>query len=713
MADISPGAGKAKNTIDKEYRKAKEKQQKLEKRKQSGIAFPSASLQKYLLIIRLNLAPPSGEPAAETAVRDGLQRLCTLLAQCEDGTKRVDVLNERGKLQRKQIRSFHFSATIGFGIGFFDLLKIPVAKRPKKLRAMPNHESLGDVKRYSLEQTDMIIQLGASEDFVNRWVLENVLHPVAHSGAEVGDIVSAIAGWATIADVHAGFQRLDGRNLQGFNDGVSNPRRLSPLFDKWVWTTKTDEKLELTDGTYMVFQKIIHDLDQWRALDLNTQELWVGRSKGTGLLLGTFPKNVDDQLAQALLSADESVRQPALERWEPIFKEQADPQARLYDHVDGDLNGKPIRDDIPNQCPAWSHIRKANPRQEDGNFPEHLIFRRGYPFMESDTEHKPRSGLLFIGFQKDIANSFEFIKKNWFGNQDFPVPQERRFSDLEIDARRQSGHSSIALEQTGREGLAGPSRNGVNPIGEPSAIEPLGGGYYFCPPIPNRDPSQIGQQFFDIGAEPAILSAGEGSSDLKGVTVTNQATAKETTLGWYLVIARYNREKWNSLSDDEQTNAREAAAKLFPYESAAVIRDLPNDKAKGPIDGLPATDPLKGVRLLHTFHTRAFVELGQILGTAPRLATADVTTIKDKLEREVVEQRLVNELLAAPGTTQKDPGMGWIAVVDHNHYAAFERRLDDEDGSLRRLYDIEVIPLNNDQTTEDIYDFMTPVSWKK
>src|SRR5437868_8961446 len=97
---------------------------------------------------------------------------------------------------------------------------------------------------------------------------------------ETPDIVTAVTGWATITDVNAGFQRIDGRNLQGFNDGVSNPRRLSPLFDDIVWTKTPDDNFK--DGTYMVFQKIEHDLDQWRELELDEQEEWVGRSKGTG-----------------------------------------------------------------------------------------------------------------------------------------------------------------------------------------------------------------------------------------------------------------------------------------------------------------------------------------------------------------------------------------------------------------------------------------------
>src|SRR5262249_24718716 len=112
-----------------------------------------------------------------------------------------------------------------------------------------------------------------------------------------------------------------------------------------------------------------------------------------------------------------------------------------------------------------------------------------------------------------------------------------RFSAAELDARHQRGRFSAAeleaiakdagkrallglssddvfedklkeaktnrlTQQTGREGLAGPSELGTVPTGEFLAIMPLGGGYYFVPPIPNQDLGQIGQQFFGAGPPP-------------------------------------------------------------------------------------------------------------------------------------------------------------------------------------------------------------------
>lgn len=526
-----------------------------EKRKQSGIEFPKPGQQQHLLIIRLDLTSPipshtshlsshsssSGchKDALRNEVQKGLKRLCTLFEQIDMGKKKIDKLDEDGKLTKVALSNFKFSATIGFGNGFFDKLAIPEDKRPKKIKAMPDHVGLGDVIPYSLAQTDLIIQSGSSSDVVNRWVFENKMESQEEKGddnksklnkdkdergvvekEDTPDIVTAIAGWATVTDIHAGFQRMDGRNLMGFNDGVSNPRPGSgDKFDSVVWTTEKDEGPVLKDSTYMVFQKIEHDLDQWRGLSKGEQEEWVGRSKVTGLLLGT-PENEDKKFIEALKNDDPNAK----EKLRKLLNEQGDPEKPFYDS-----------ENFKNNVPAWSHVRKANPRQEklpDGKrIDKKLIFRRGYIFTESGLNNRTVSGLLFISFQRDIENSFEFIKKNWLNEKQFPTPESRPFIRHELSKRHSQGRfSSEELERirfdlskrqvlglddsdilkdkigdtkdhdtqnTGKEGLAGPSELGVNPKGEFLAIMPFGGGYYFIPPIPNRSIADIGQQFFN------------------------------------------------------------------------------------------------------------------------------------------------------------------------------------------------------------------------
>ena len=87
-----------------------------------------------------------------------------------------------------------------------------------------------------------------------------------------------------------------------------------------------------------------------------------------------------------------------------------------------------------------------------------LIFRRGYPYMEKGLNNKIRSGLLFVCFQNDINNGFEFIKKKFFNDKDFPVPdpvphQPHGFTKQEKAERHSKGRftedelNSMALEK--------------------------------------------------------------------------------------------------------------------------------------------------------------------------------------------------------------------------------------------------------------------------
>jgi hypothetical protein len=230
-----------------------------------------------------------------------------------------------------------------------------------------------------------------------------------------------------------------------------------------------------------------------------------------------------------------------------------------------------------------------------------------------------------------------------------------------------------------------------------------------------------------------------------------------TIPGAFLIIARYNRDKWNNLTDLQQDTAHETAEKLFPEKrhplpqlrpaERAILQELPAAELRPfhpltleeqkverlehreavSFQALPTNeedphafkallteepDPFpKGVRLLHSFHTGAFAEIdGKIMGEKlPAHVKVELFRTDDKDEQRL----LVDSLLTAPGTDTKDPGMGWIAVVDYSSYEKFVEALGGKKGPLWRMYDIEVIPLNNDRTTQDVYDFMTPVSWAK
>ena len=454
-----------------------------EKRKQPGVSFPSASKQEYLLIIRLDLRPEIINRV--DTIRKGIMELSYFIDKIDRGTVRLEELTEEGSVRLFPLSKYNFTFTIGFGKSFFEKLNIDPEKHPRRIYVMPDHHQLGDDLPYVLNQTDIIIQLGSDKDFVNRWVFQNDAYKRIINGREnknnpygfserrllsdresspVHDIESAIENWVVIRDTHSGFQRMDGRNLMGFNDGVSNPDRLN---NNVIWIPANDQSEIYPDGTYMVFQKIQHDLTKWRKLDVDIQEKWVGRSKATGLLLGTLPKTEDEKLATDCFSIDPVIQRAARNRLKDLLREQMDPEKEFFKAGDSKY------ENIRRECPVWSHVRKSNPRGSVVG-PKRIIFRRGYLYMSNGQDEQDTSGLLFICFQRDIQNGFEYIKKNFLNNKNFPI------------------------HEAGKDALTDPPNlgNEIDTSGKFSPTRVLGGGYYFIPPIPNRNIRNIAEQFF-------------------------------------------------------------------------------------------------------------------------------------------------------------------------------------------------------------------------
>jgi Dyp-type peroxidase family len=501
--------------------------------RQVGVTLPAARRQQHILIIRLDLVPDIGKEKA----REGLLSLCTLFKNLLKGKYKIERTLDDGNTILSNLNKFFFTPTIGFGATFFNKLEIPEWVRPRTLHPMPDSSQLGDPRPYSLLQTDLLIQLASSNDFVNRWVFEyshDIVRPrnrqeprgmtysneLPRREQDPTDIVRATSGWANITDLHVGFQRSDGRNLMGFKDGISNPSKGD--LENIVWTDHRDESEKLINGTYMVFQKISHDLEIWRSLPEERQEEIIGRSKGTGLLLGTLSKPEDDQLALELVSTEDYVRERARARLRELLSDQRNPETRFFDPSENRFKS------IQDNCPSWSHVRKANPRQEN-NSPHKTVYRRGYLFSDVTSGPRFHSGLLFICFQRNINDGFEYIKKKWLNNKNFPVPEARPgFTEVELEQRHSRGRftveelKALSLEQrrflglegenltkalresmnrdtqnSGREGLTAPSELGIYPLPSLPATTAMGGGYYFIPPIPSNDASKIGQQFFE------------------------------------------------------------------------------------------------------------------------------------------------------------------------------------------------------------------------
>jgi Dyp-type peroxidase family len=145
-------------------------------------------------------------------------------------------------------------------------------------------------------------------------------------------------------------------------------------------------------------------------------------------------------------------------------------------HYDDDPEGQ--------QCPLHAHIRKVNPRQKDG--PKPLIVRRGISYDERMKESKSNpnceewpstgAGLLFMCYQKNIRENFEFIQREWADNPDFP--KEGTGTDPIIGRPRtaEAGQQKWPLE--GRE-----QDLHQTSFSFPRVVTLKGGEYFFTPSI--------------------------------------------------------------------------------------------------------------------------------------------------------------------------------------------------------------------------------------
>jgi Dyp-type peroxidase family len=85
-------------------------------------------------------------------------------------------------------------------------------------------------------------------------------------------------------------------------------------------------------------------------------------------------------------------------------------------------------------CPMSAHVRKAYPRDEltpagqpdsESATQTHRLLRRGIPYGSPFDPHDPNSasidrGLLFLAYQNDIQEHFEFVQQAWVNNANFP-----------------------------------------------------------------------------------------------------------------------------------------------------------------------------------------------------------------------------------------------------------------------------------------------------
>lgn len=147
---------------------------------------------------------------------------------------------------------------------------------------------------------------------------------------------------------------------------------------------------------------------------------------------------------------------------------------------DNDENFNYDDDDDGNRCPFHAHIRKANPRGSLGFIvnifareQKRRIARRGVTYTDPENN---TVGLIFMCFQSDIKDQFEFIQCRWANNHNF----SKRGAGLDAVIGQDGGpHEPNDFP----DWPIGYNSEGRKRIRFDEHVRFLGGEYFFAPSI--------------------------------------------------------------------------------------------------------------------------------------------------------------------------------------------------------------------------------------
>ena len=277
-----------------------------------------------------------------------------------------------GDMGYDQLNDGHLSVMVGVGSDLFDQSgkdRFGLASRkPIALKPMP-HDLAGDKLQPELLGGDIFLQISSDHPLINMHTFR--------------DILRNTKGQLSPMWVQSGFQRFfqanpgeaKARGLLGFKDGTANLDTADAnLMSQLIWTG-SEEPAWAQGGAYVAVRIIKEQIERWDRLNLSQQEASIGRQKTNG---ASLDNTKETQLPN--YAADE----------------------------DGD------------KTPLDAHIRKANPRL-GAESDKRRMLRRGYLYMNGlDKSGLLDAGFLFMGFCRNVEEQFEFVKRNYMTNRNFP-----------------------------------------------------------------------------------------------------------------------------------------------------------------------------------------------------------------------------------------------------------------------------------------------------
>jgi Dyp-type peroxidase family len=167
-------------------------------------------------------------------------------------------------------------------------------------------------------------------------------------------------------------------------------------------------QLDVSCGSYFVFRKLEQNVQGFKRREIELAEILPGAGERAGAsVVGRFENGTP-----VSASATEI----------PVAKPGPAGVPNNFNFSDDAAGLK---------CPFAGHIRKTNPRTDTGDSKDHLMARRGIPYGDRTDDpndgilaNKPTGGLglLFMAYQRDLENQFEFTQRFWVDNKDFRNP---------------------------------------------------------------------------------------------------------------------------------------------------------------------------------------------------------------------------------------------------------------------------------------------------
>ncbi len=216
----------------------------------------------------------------------------------------------------------------------------------------------------------------------------------------------------------------------GFADGISQPlfvkrdidKALTDYggFDKWdpkaglnlVLAKDPNGKTEDSYGSYLVYRKLEQNVKAFREdQERLATTVGVNENLAGALIVGRFADGTPVVTSNTPTGATKTNN----------FNYDDDPQSFGLDPK-------------PTKCPFHAHIRKTNPRGDTGRVNsapdfqhaldverDHRIARRAISYGQNDITQEPQvgSGLLFLCFQGDLENQFNFMQSAWANQNNF------------------------------------------------------------------------------------------------------------------------------------------------------------------------------------------------------------------------------------------------------------------------------------------------------